>query len=133
MGTTICIVEDDILIAEDVRDQLTRLGYDVCSIMRDAEEALRLIPEKKPDLVLMDILLKGKMSGVQAAAIFEKKHQIPVIFLTGVPKEQIENASLSDPCNYLPKPFSDEDLKECIENALKFYQCSPPDGVQTNV
>lgn len=125
MTITICIVEDDMLIAEDISEQLRRLGYKICGIAQDGEEAVTMIPEKKPDLVLMDIMLKGKMTGIETSEILEKQFKIPVIFLTGVAKHKIDKLSLADPCNFVSKPFSDEELQKCIENALKHYQIPP--------
>ena len=104
-GETILIVEDESIIAEDIRILLSDLGY---SVFKEStgETAISTAESKQPDLVLMDINLKGKTDGIQAAEIIQQKLDIPVIFISGYPEsvstdyDKIRNASA-----YIPKPF----------------------------
>src|SRR4051812_14064460 len=80
--TKILVVEDEGIIAADIQDRLQAMGYHVPSTIPSAEEALKSIPQSRPDLVLMDIILKGKMDGIEAADIQRQQFDIPVVFLT---------------------------------------------------
>jgi CheY-like chemotaxis protein len=110
------VVEDEVIIALDVKNRLESIGYFICTIVSSGEEALRIINEQKPDLVLMDIVLKGDMDGMQAAEIITKDYNIPVVFLTSYSDDKtVELARKISPFGILVKPFNENDLKQKLE------------------
>ncbi len=116
---TILIVEDEGIIARDIRQQLGELGYDVVGDTPTGEEAFRLTGELKPDLVLMDIHLAGKMDGIETAQLIRKQYGTPVVFLTAFAgAETLERAKLTEPFGYIIKPFDERYLHTVIEMAL---------------
>jgi len=113
------VVEDERITAEDIRRRLLRMGYNVISIVDSGEKAIIEASEQKPDLILMDIILKGKMDGIEATEQIHSNLNIPVIFLTALADEKIlERAKETSPFGYLVKPFQDRDLHITIEIAL---------------
>jgi PAS domain S-box-containing protein len=115
----ILIVEDELIIAADLENRLAALGYNVLGKTSSAENALTLIERDRPDLVLMDIVLKGAMNGIEAAETIRDKWGIPVIFLTAYAEaDRLEQAKLAYPFGYLLKPFQSRDLKITLEMAL---------------
>ena len=115
----ILIVEDDSIIAMDIENRLKKLGYSVSGIVNYAEKAIEKVEELNPDLVLMDIVLKGEMDGIDAAEIIRSRFDIPVVFLTAyADEERFERAKLTIPFGYILKPFQDRDLKITIEMVL---------------
>ncbi|MTJ14539.1 GGDEF domain-containing response regulator [Anabaena sp. UHCC 0187] len=119
----ILIVEDELLIANNLARKLTKLGYEIVEIVSSGENAIRIAGEKKPDLVLMDIVIKGDMDGIQAAAQIAKKYGIPVIYLTAYADiETLNRAKETTPFGYILKPFKDRELQVTIEIALQKYQ-----------
>ena len=116
---SVLVVEDERLIARDIQNSLEKLGYRVPATAATGEDAVKLAGEKSPDLVLMDITLKGNMDGVDAAAAIHSKFDIPVIFLTAhADKATVERAKISEPYGYLLKPFEERELQICIEIAV---------------
>lgn len=115
----ILIVEDEVIFAEDLRETLEELGYTVCSIIRSAEEALSEIRQLMPDLILIDIVLSGKMNGLELAGIIQTRWEIPFIFLTSnVESDTIGSAIQTSPYGYIPKPSDRNALYSAIEIAL---------------
>ncbi len=115
----IMIVEDEWITADDIRMSLQSLGYTVSSVVSSGEEAIQNAEKDKPDLVLMDIMLKGKMDGIEAASQIRSCYNIPIIYLTAYADEKIlERAKITEPFGYIVKPFVNEDLKIAIEIAL---------------
>lgn len=115
----ILVVEDESIISKDIQHSLKRLGYDVVGASATGEKAIELAAEKKPDLVLMDIMLKGDMNGIEAAEVIKREHEIPVIFLTAYADETtLEKAKVLEPNGYIIKPFKEIDLHSSIEIAL---------------
>ena len=115
----ILIVEDDAIVSSDIESRLKKLGYSVPAVVITGEEAIQKVEEHNPDLVLMDIVLKGEMDGIEAAEIIQSRFDIPVIFLTAyADEERLERAKLTIPLGYILKPFQDRDLKIAIEMAL---------------
>lgn len=113
------IVEDEIVIVRGLEDALERLGYSVCGFALSGEEALTAIAEKRPDLVLVDIYLKGAMDGIQLAEQLLRSHDIPVIYLTAYSNEEVlDRAKHTSPYGYIVKPFRERQLKVDIELAL---------------
>ncbi|MEM2144088.1 MAG: response regulator [Candidatus Jordarchaeaceae archaeon] len=117
--TKILIVEDEAIVAKDIENTLRKIGYDVVGVATSAEKAIQKIEENKPSLVLMDIMLKGKMNGIEAAEIVRKQYDIPVIFLTAYADENtLEKAKVTEPYGYIIKPYKEVDLHTSIEMAL---------------
>lgn len=117
--SNILIVEDDGVVAMDIESRLKRFGYGVCGKVSYAEKAIEKTEDLKPDLILMDIVLKGEMDGIEAARIIQLNFRVPVIFLTAYSdEERFERAKMTAPFGYLIKPFRDRDLKHTIEMAL---------------
>ena len=115
----IMVVEDEVVVAFDIERRLTTLGYAVVGSTDRAEAAPGLVETLKPDLVLMDIRLKGPMDGATAAAEIRRRFGTPVIFLTAFAEEPtIERAKLSEPFGYILKPFNERELSSNIEIAL---------------
>lgn len=123
MNARILVVENEIVVAKDIETRLKKFGYSVCDIVVTGEEALKKVLEASPDLVLMDIQLKGKLDGVETAKIIYKKFDIPVIYLTtNADQKTIERAKAAEPFGYIIKPFKQKELKTTIEIALNKYQ-----------
>jgi CheY-like chemotaxis protein len=123
MATRILIVEDEAIVAAVLQDSLSRLGYEVPETFPSGEEALERIPELKPDLVLMDIVLQGRMNGIEAAAEVRRRHGLPVVFLTSHADEAtFERAKLTEPFGYVLKPFQDREVQINIEISLYKYR-----------
>ena len=115
----IMIVEDDGIVADDIKDILESTGYEVAAITSSGEEALKEAKIKKPDLVLMDIKLQGKMDGIMAADLIRSHYDIPVVYLTSFTDDKIiERAKITEPFGYIVKPFDDRVLHTNIELAL---------------
>ena len=115
----IMIVEDEGIIAVDLKSCVEQLGYTVLVCVDSAEKALELVEQEPPDLVLMDIVLKGRMDGIEAAALMRSRWAIPVIFITAYPDPKwVERAKLVNPFGYILKPFQDNEIKINIEIAL---------------
>ncbi|MDO9577380.1 MAG: HD domain-containing phosphohydrolase [Candidatus Cloacimonadales bacterium] len=119
----ILIVEDEKIIAEDIKRTLISYKYDVVSIVSTGEEAVEIAGKQRPDLILMDIMLQGDMTGLTAAEIIYKNYNIPVIFLTAYSNDEIlAKAALSSPFGYLIKPFEDRELQVNVEMAFYKYE-----------
>jgi PAS domain S-box-containing protein len=115
----ILIVEDERLISLDLSRRLPKLGYEVCGIVPTGEEAVQKAGELRPDLVLMDICLRGEMDGIQAAEIIRETVDLPVMYLSANSDEAtLSRAKLSHPSSYLLKPFKERELQIGIDMAL---------------
>ncbi len=118
---TILIVEDEKIIAEDIKNTLVKFKYNVPEIIASGEKAIRRAEELKPDLVLMDIMIEGSINGIVAAKQIYRDFGIPIVFLTAYADDNIlEQAAESSPFGYLIKPFEDRELRATIEMA--FYK-----------
>jgi len=112
----ILMVEDDMIIAADISTQLTKLGYQVIGINIRGEDALNMIENNRPDLVLMDIVLTGKMNGIETAQIVSEKFQIPVIFLTSNSDDAtFQKALTAQPYAFISKPFQKSELARTLK------------------
>jgi two-component system cell cycle sensor histidine kinase/response regulator CckA len=121
--TRILVVEDEVIIAMEIRDRLGKLGYTVTGVAPSGEEAIRKMVETQPDLVLMDIMLEGPMDGVETAERIRATHDVPVIFLTAYSDSTtLERAKISEPFGYILKPFDERELHTTIEIALYRHQ-----------
>jgi CheY-like chemotaxis protein len=117
--TKILVVEDQTIVALNIKNRLKNLGYIVSDTVASGEEAIRKAELKKADLVLMDIMLKGDMDGITAARIIKSRFGIPVIYLTACTDfETLKRAEIIDTEEYISKPFREEDLFKKIEAAL---------------
>jgi len=115
----ILIVEDEAIVAIDVQKTVQTLGYDVPAIAFSGEEALQKTEELHPDVVLMDIVLRGQMDGIEAAQEIYERFGIPSIFMTGYSEEIVEQLDTRKPCLYLIKPVEINELTAAIDKALK--------------
>ena len=115
----ILIVEDERITALDIHDRLVRLGYGVAATVSSGEDAIACAVELHPDLVLMDIVLKGPLDGVQAAGQIRSRFNIPVVYLTAFSDSStLQRAKVTEPFGYVLKPFEERDLQATIEMAL---------------
>ncbi len=113
------VVEDEALVARDIKASLEAMGYGVAAVIDSGEEAVVRAAEDGPDIILMDVRLKGEMDGVEAAAQIRSRLEIPVVFVTAHAEEALlERAKLSEPFGYVLKPFQDRELRAAIETAL---------------
>ena len=117
--TDILVVEDESIVSKDIQYSLKKLGYNVVGAAATGEKAVELAGETRPDLVLMDIMLKGDMSGIDAAEQIRSKYTIPVIYLTAYADEKtLAKAKVTEPYGYIIKPFKEIDVHTSIEMAL---------------
>jgi len=117
----ILIVEDESLVAKDIQNMLKSLGYEVLDIISTGEQAIQIAEEASPDLVLMDIVLKGEVNGIKAAEKIWENLSIPVIYLTAYTDEiTLKRAKVTEPFGYIIKPFDERELQTIIEMA--FYK-----------
>jgi two-component system cell cycle sensor histidine kinase/response regulator CckA len=114
----ILVVEDEGLIAEEIQDRLQRLGYEVTAIADSGEKAIAAAEQTQPDLVLMDIRIKGKIDGIDTAKEIRKRQSVPIIYLTAHSDvATLERAKQTAPGGYVLKPFHESDLVVAIEMA----------------
>ncbi|MES3007849.1 MAG: EAL domain-containing protein [Pseudomonadota bacterium] len=119
----VLVVEDENIVALDLKRRLKKLGYDVIGMASNANRALNLVEEHVPDIVLMDIHIQGNTDGIEIARILYEKYSIPVIFLTAYSEEAtLLRAKKSKPYGYLLKPFSERELHAGIQVALEKSQ-----------
>jgi CheY-like chemotaxis protein len=115
----IFIVEDEAIVANDIKETLISLGYRAAGIAKSGEIALEKIKDSHPDLVLMDIHLAGEMDGVDTAGKVHVLYDIPVIYLTAyADKILLERAKITEPYGYVVKPYDERELHSVIEMAL---------------
>ena len=118
-AVNIMVVEDESIVAEDIKRSLLNMGYSVSAVISSGEDAIKSAGELKPDMILMDIVLRGEMNGIEAAGRIRSDFNIPVIYLTAYTDEKIlEQAKLTEPFGYIIKPFEDKELHSVIEMAL---------------
>jgi DNA-binding LytR/AlgR family response regulator len=114
----ILVVEDESIVSKDIQNSLKKIGYNVIGSCNNAEEAIEIATEQHPDVVLMDIMLKGTLTGIDAADKI-KLLNIPVIFLTAYADEAtLAKAKVTEPYGYILKPFKEKDLNISIEMAI---------------
>jgi diguanylate cyclase (GGDEF)-like protein len=119
----IFVIEDEGVVAKDIAMSLQRLGYEVIGRVASGEEALEQLPSLAPDLILMDIHLRGELDGVKTAKLVHQRMAVPIIFLTAFSdKDTISRAMLAQPFGYVVKPFQQVELRCVIEVALNRYQ-----------
>ncbi len=119
----ILVVEDELIVARDIEQQLMGLGYEPVGTATSGERAIELVQQQRPDLVLMDIQLAGPMDGIVAAHIIRSQYALPVVFLTAYSADDIlARAKLSEPFGYVLKPFAERELRTVLEMALYKHQ-----------
>lgn len=119
----ILVVEDESIVAKDIENCLKRLSYVVPAVVDSGEEAIKKVAENQPDLVIMDIRIKGDMDGVTVAEQIRSNFQIPVIYLTAYSDEiTLQRAKITEPFAYILKPFEERELQIAIEMALYKHQ-----------
>ena len=117
---TLLVVEDESVVAMDIAGQLHEMGYRVCGCVDNGPDAILRARAERPDLVLMDVVLKGEMDGIAAAAAIGAELQIPILFLTAYSDDQtVDRAAQAMPYGYLTKPFQGRELRAVIEVALR--------------
>lgn len=124
----VLIVEDEPLIAEDIREYLTNADYSVAAVAHNKAQALRALEAQTPDIALLDINLGGNMDGLELANIINEQYHAPFIFLTSYSHKTIlDQAKVTRPMGYILKPFNERDLYSSIEIALyNFSQGARP-------
>lgn len=112
----ILIIEDETIISFGYRLQLERMGFEVIGTARSSEEAEEVLRQERPDLIIMDIYLKGTRTGLDLAQEIQAKEPIPILFLTASTKPEIVQAirDLHD-CQYLPKPINSDNLEDVLQ------------------
>jgi CheY-like chemotaxis protein len=119
-GEKILLVEDDDVIAKVADWRLKNLGYAVCGRATTGAEAMELVVNAKPDLVLMDINIRGDIDGIETAKMIKKGFNIPVVYVTSHSDgPTLERAKATRPDGFIVKPFDDNDLRVAIELALQ--------------
>ena len=117
-SVNILVVEDESIVSKDIQNSLKKIGYNVVGACNNAQEAIDLATELHPDVVLMDIMLKGNLTGIDAADKI-KLLNIPVIFLTAYADEAtLAKAKVTEPYGYILKPFKEKDLSISVEMAI---------------
>lgn len=117
--TNVLVVEDEAIVSKDIQHSLQKLGYNVVGAASTGEKAIDMVGNLNPDIVLMDIMLKGKMTGIDAAEEIKAKHDIPVIYLTAYADEAtLSRAKVTEPYGYIIKPFKEIDIHTSIEMAI---------------
>ena len=115
----ILVVEDDTIIALTIQGRLKEFGYEVVGRASTGEDAIKKVKEFQPDLVLMDIHIKGPIDGIQTAETVYGFYNIPVVYLTAYSDEKtLERAQKTSPFGYVVKPFSDDTLRTTIKMAI---------------
>jgi signal transduction histidine kinase len=123
MKEKILVVENEIIIASDIKSCLEKAGYSVPGIAAYGEQAIAKTAEFAPDLILMDVMLKGEMSGIEAAAEINSRFNIPVVYLTAYSDQSnLQKAKTTQPFGYILKPFEENQLITAIEIALNKHQ-----------
>jgi PAS domain S-box-containing protein len=119
VNARLLVVEDESIVARDIQNRLRNLGYDVPAVVAYGDKAVEKVAELHPDLVLMDIFLKGDMDGIKAAELIRTRYDVPVIFLTAFADPgTLQRAKITEPFGYILKPFEERELLTAIEMAL---------------
>lgn len=115
----VLVVEDESIVSKDIQHSLKKLGYEVVGAAATGEKAVMLAKSVQPDIVLMDIMLKGEMNGIEAAEQIRNECQIPIVFLTAYADETtLSKAKITESHGYILKPFKEIDLKINIEMSI---------------
>lgn len=119
MKARILVVEDELIVAQDIRLILVQLGYEVPAPVNSGEAALACLDTVQPDLILMDIRLAGKMDGITTAKRIHQRKAVPIVYLTAHSDQTtISQADITEPYGYILKPFDERDIAIVIDKAL---------------
>lgn len=128
--TRILIVEDDMIIAANISLQLTNLGYEVFGIVTRGEEAILHATTNMPDILILDVNLKGAISGIEAATEIQKTHNIPIIYLTANSDETtFAKAKATHPHAFISKPFNKLDLQRTVALVAEQLKEDPTESI----
>ncbi len=134
MDTNVVIVEDESLVAQDISQILQDEGYIIQAIASDGETAIQKIVEYAPDLVLMDVKIKGEIDGIDVAQFIQSFYDVPIIFLTAFSDgETLKRAQLTNPSGYVVKPFRRDQLLSSIAIALSSRAFQKQDENETHL
>ncbi len=123
----VLVVEDEPLIAEDIRETLDNIDFSVSAVVYDSESALTELANNTPDIALLDVNLDGEMDGIQIAELINEKYHIPFVFLTSyADRDTVDRAKRTRPMGYIVKPFDENDLFTTLEIALFNYSQAQP-------
>ena len=115
----VLVVEDESLVAKDIANMVRGLGYSVAAVVSTGEEAIAIAGKMRPDIVLMDIVLKGRIDGIEAAQRIWETMSLPVVYLTAYADEAtLQRAKVTEPFGYILKPFDERELQTTIEMAF---------------
>jgi len=133
MAVKILIVEDEVLVAENLAADLTDLGFEVTDLAISADECFAAIDKSVPDVVLMDIQIKGKMNGIEVVKQLNEQMSIAVIYLTSnTDSATMQHAIATKPKSFISKPYNLGDLQAAIEIAFQTYNETPQNEVESN-
>jgi CheY-like chemotaxis protein len=120
MPVKVLIVEDEVIVAEDVRSKLSTKGFEVTGIVDTFDKALESVKANQPDVMILDIRIKGEITGVETAIILagQSEKPIPVVFLTAFSEAEFPVLKALDGYTFIKKPFTEEALFDAIEKAL---------------
>lgn len=118
-GWKILVVEDEAIIAMDIQSILRRIGFGLAEVVHSGEESIQKVAAAKPHLVLMDIKLKGKLDGIQAAHEIFYQYNVPVVYITALGDEgTLKRVNGTARYGFIVKPFEEADLESTIQKAL---------------
>ena len=118
-GWKILVVEDEAIIALDIQSILSKIGFTQAEVVHSGEESIKKVASGRPHLVLMDIKLKGKLDGIQAAHEIFYQYNVPVVYITAFGDEgTLKRANGTARYGFITKPFEETDLQSTIQNAL---------------
>ena len=121
----ILIVEDESIVALDLEQRLDDMNYNVVGIAGNGNEAIKKTEKLSPDLVLMDILIKGELDGIETAQKIRDLYNIPFIYLTSsLDSTILERAKTTEPSGYINKPFDDSEIQNAIQRTINNHQKS---------
>jgi len=120
---TILIVEDDFIVAMELQYRLRDLGHTVCGVASSGADAVKKATELRPELVLMDIKLRGDMDGVEAARQIRTGVDIAIVFLTAYSdRNTLQRVQAADSYGFIVKPFGEDELRTTIDSALERHR-----------
>lgn len=127
----VLVVEDEAITAMEIQKILESSGYEVLSIAHTGEDAIKQAIKSQPDLILMDIILNGKMDGVEAAQKIREFMDVPVLYITALESMDFERLKKTKGAGYLVKPISEGELKNNIQIAINNYRSAKEEAINT--
>lgn len=119
----IFVVEDELIVSLDIQQRIDYLGHEVAGSADNGDTAIKMVLETKPDLILMDINIKGKIDGIETSRLILQKYFVPIVYLTAYSdKATIERAKITSPYGYIVKPIEERDLNIAIEISLTKFE-----------